>query len=331
MSLAERLKRRIAAEGPITVADYMWACLHDPEDGYYATRPGLGADFITAPLVSQMFGELLGVWAADVWVQMGGPERVRLVELGPGDGTMMTDVLRAARAAPGFFAAIEVVLMETSAPLRALQTRKHPAARWIRDVGELGADAPAIILANEFLDCLPIHQSVRTADGWRERRVGLAPNGAFAFTPEADGVVESSPAAMAFSGEVVGLIAAAGGAALFIDYAGDGLADTLQAVRRHKKEGALASPGEADLTVRVDFAAFLAAARGVPAFGPTRQRDFLKALGLEARAAALVRANPDQADKIGRQIERLTAPDQMGELFQVVCLASPGLQPPGFE
>ena len=330
MSLAERLKRRIVAEGPITIADYMQACLNDPEDGYYATRPALGADFITAPLVSQMFGELLGAWAAEVWAQMGAPTRVRLVELGPGDGTMMTDVLRAARAAPGFSEAFELVFVETSAPLRMLQAAKHPSARWIEEIGGLGSDAPLILLANEFLDCLPICQSVLTVDGLRERRIGLSPDGALAFTPDAGAVAESSPAVRAFGGEVAALIAAAAGAALFIDYAGDGEGDTLQAVRQHKKECALASPGEADLTVRVDFAAFLNAAHGVPAFGPVSQAAFLEALGLGARAAALVSANPGQADKIARQVERLTARDQMGELFQVVCLASPGLGPPGF-
>ena len=330
MSLDERLKRRIAEQGPITVADYMQACLHDPEDGYYATRPALGGDFITAPLISQMFGELLGAWAADVWTQMGAPARLRLVELGPGDGTMMTDMLRAARAAPGFCEALELNFVETSAPLRALQAEKHPSARWFDELRELGSDAPVIILANEFLDCLPVCQSVRTAAGWRERRVGLSPSGALAFTPDAGRVVESSPTAKAFAGEVAGLIGAAGGAALFIDYAGDGRGDTLQAVRRHTKECALTSPGEADLTVRVDLAAFLNAARDVQAFGPTSQADFLTVLGLLARAATLARANPDQADRIARQVERLTALDQMGELFQVVCLAAPGLQPSGF-
>jgi NADH dehydrogenase [ubiquinone] 1 alpha subcomplex assembly factor 7 len=330
VSLLERLKRRIEAEGPITVADYMQACLHDPEYGYYATRPALGADFITAPLVSQIFGVLLGAWAADVWTRMGSPPRVRLVELGPGDGTMMTDVLRAARAAPGFSEAIEVVLVETSAPLRALQAEKLPQARWINEIGELDSVAPLIVLANEFLDCLPIEQFVRTPEGRRARCIGLSEDGGLAFMPDGDAVSECSPAVKVFAGELAGQIEAAGGAALFVDYAGDGQGDTLQALRRHLKEDPLASPGEADLTARVDFGAFLKAARRVRSFGPTSQGAFLAALGLELRAAALSQARPERAETIARQAARLAAPHQMGELFQVVCLASPGVVPPGF-
>jgi len=346
--LRARVIARIAAEGPITVADYMQACLHDPAAGYYATRPGLGAagDFITAPHVSQMFGELLGAWAAEIWRQMGAPARVRLVELGPGDGTMMSDVLRAAHAAPGFVEAIELVLMETSAPLRAIQAGKLPTVRWIDSIDRLGGETPLIVLANEFLDCLPIRQAVKCADGWRERRVGVGSDGALAFvvgealswmgppvtTNEiSEGtILEFSWVLDTVARDISRTIAVAGGAALFIDYASDGFGDTLQALRGHRKETALASPGLADLTARVDLDHFCALCRDVDTFGPVGQGAFLQALGIEARAAALARANPSEAAKIGRQVARLTGSEQMGELFKVACIASPGLQPPGF-
>ena len=325
----------------MTVADYMEACLHDPADGYYATRPGLGeaGDFITAPHVSQMFGELLGAWAAEIWRRMGAPARVRLVELGPGDGTMMGDVLRAARAAPGFVEAIELVLLETSAPLRARQAERLKA-RWIAGLDEIGDDAPVIILANEFLDCLPIRQAVKCADGWRERRVGVGPRGALIFTPgeprdeialdaPPGSVLEWSPALRHFGAGIGDLIAGAGGAALFVDYGRDGPGDSLQALARHRREDPLLKPGFADLTAHVDFKALLAAAAPAATHGPVTQGAFLGALGIEARAAVLARANPDEAAKIGRQVARLTDPDQMGELFKVACVASPGLIPPG--
>ena len=352
MSLRERLIAGIAAGGPMSVADYMTACLHDPDAGYYAARPRLGAagDFITAPHVSQMFGELLGLWAVEVWERLGRPPRVRLVELGPGDGTMMTDMLRAARSSPGFLAAIEIWLVETSAPLTALQKTALDGAsvRWAEDLLEVPTDAPRIILANEFLDCLPIDQAVFTAEGWSERRVGVDADGGLAFrladakspgvgplgaVPGA--VVEWSDALAAFGQSVGEIIARATGAALFIDYGRDaaGYGDTLQALRDHQRESPLAHPGAADLTAHVDFPTFLRAARTAGAItAPIRgQGEFLRALGVDSRAAALATARPDKADLIGRQLARLTRPDQMGELFKVACVHSPGLAPPGFE
>ncbi|MDE2485926.1 MAG: SAM-dependent methyltransferase, partial [Alphaproteobacteria bacterium] len=158
MSLRDRLAAQISASGPITVAQYMTACLHDPQDGYYATRPALGeaGDFVTAPLISQMFGELIGVWAASVWALMGEPARVRLIEIGPGDGTLMVDLLRAARAAPGFLGAAEVWLVETSQPLRDIQRRRlGEAVRWAASLAEIPLGAPTVLIANELLDCLP--------------------------------------------------------------------------------------------------------------------------------------------------------------------------------
>ena len=338
--LRRRLSERIARDGPITVAAYMHACLHDPEDGYYAVRPALGeaGDFITAPHVSQMFGELLGVWAAEVWVRLGQPPRVRLVELGPGDGALMSDALRSARAQPGFLDAIEVVLVETSAPLRDRQSAALASFRpsWVRSLEDIDDDVPLIGLANEFLDCLPIRQAVRCADGWRERRIGEQGfEAGEAVDVSSDGptgaVFEWSPALVALGVAVGELVARASGAALFIDYgrSAPGLGDTLQALRGHAKESPLANPGQADLTAHVDFPAFLETA-GSP-WPILTQRTFLSGLGLAERAAALAHANPHEVEKIERQVCRLTSPDQMGELFKVACVASPGLTPPGFE
>lgn len=328
------------------VSDFMTACLHDPGDGYYATRPGLGAggDFITAPHISQMFGELLGLWAAQVWERLGPPRPARLVELGPGDGTMMADVLRAAtKAAPSFLCACEIWLVETSAPLAVLQKAAlaDQGAQWVESFAAVPIDAPLIVLANEFLDCLPIDQAVSTADGWAPRRVGIDGAGGLTFQlgastlPWLGTVRESSHALTAFGRTLGEAIARAGGAALLIDYGRDapGYGDTLQALRGHRKESPLAHPGEADLTAHVDFPAFLAAARAGGALtAPIRsQGDFLRALGAPTRAAALAKAWPAQADVIGRQLARLTAADQMGDLFKAACVHSPGLAPPGFE
>jgi NADH dehydrogenase [ubiquinone] 1 alpha subcomplex assembly factor 7 len=343
--LGSRLIARIHRDGPITVAQYMDACLHDREAGYYATRPGLGAegDFITAPHLSQMFGELLGLWAADVWIRLGRPARVRLVELGPGDGTLMSDALRAGWIAPGFLDAAEIVLVETSAPLRERQVAalNGHAPRWLSAIGDIDAGAPAIILGNEFLDCLPIRQAVRGADGWRERRIGIDGSGRLSFVagqpvdgPEApEGAVQEWSADLVATGSALGaLVAGASGAALLIDYGRckPGFGDTLQALRGHRKEDPLAHPGLADLTAHVDFPAFLAAAEaaGAQVWPAEFQGDFLRRLGIEGRASGLSRAHPDQAEKIGRQITRLTAPDQMGELFKVARIAAPGLELP---
>lgn len=212
MSLRERLAREIALTGPMTVADYVRRCLHDPEDGYYAVRPRLGpdGDFLTAPGVSQMFGELIGLWTVECWRRLGSPARVTLAEIGPGDGTLMADALRAARLAPDFMAAIRLVLVDPSAPLRAAQAaRLAPSAielTWVDDVTDLPDDAPLILVANEVLDCLPARQFVRTETGWAERRIGVDDAGelifgltaASGFTPppwpvEIGQTVETSP------------------------------------------------------------------------------------------------------------------------------------------
>jgi NADH dehydrogenase [ubiquinone] 1 alpha subcomplex assembly factor 7 len=349
MSLRERLERQIAGTGPITVAQYMTAALHDPEDGYYATRPSLGeaGDFVTAPLISQMFGELVGVWAAASWAMLGEPAKLRLVEMGPGDGTLMADLLRAARLAPEFLDAAEVWLVETSEPLRAIQRRRlGDNVRWASSLAEVPGGAPMILIANELLDCLPARQFVRTAVGWAEQLVGLDAGGRLAFTlnptpaagllPDAPegAVYEQSAAQAALGAELGQRLAQDGGAALLIDYgrSAPGFGDTLQALRRHLKLDPLAAPGEADLTVHADFPAVMAAARreGAEAALLT-QGQFLARMGIGLRAEALVAARPDKAPMIGRQLNRLVAADQMGELFKACCLHSPGWTPPAFE
>lgn len=353
MSLAERLAAQIRASGPMTVAEYMTACLHDPQDGYYAARPALGedGDFITAPLVSQMFGELVGLWAVETWTRLGAPPRVRLVEMGPGDGTLMSDMLRAARLSPAFLAAAELTLIEVSPPLRARQAAALAdaplAPGWAASVAELTPGPPVILVANELLDCLPARQFVRTPQGWAERMVGLdsADRLAFGLSPVTDAptvaaapaglIYERSPAQEALGAELGALIGRDGGAALLIDYGRDapGFGDTLQALKRHRKVDPLACPGEADLTVHADFPAVLSAARAAGAeIAPIlTQAHLLASLGIVGRAEALAAACPERADQVERQFERLTAPDQMGGLFKAACIHQRDLVPPGFE
>ena len=349
--LAERLIATIRASGPIAVADYMAACLGDPEHGYYANRPAFGAegDFITAPEVSQMFGELIGVWCIAAWEAMGAPDRFTLVELGPGRGTLMTDLLRAAHIRPNFRLAADIHLVETSPLLRDMQARALRTVRatpaWHDRLADVPDDAPLILIANEFFDALPVHQYVRTAEGWAERMVGLDPAGKLAFglmpigmprgLPDAhrhapvDAVWESSPAREAIAAEIGERIAARGGAALVIDYGykGPALGDTLQAVRNHAFDPPLAHPGEADITAHVDFAALAAAAGpGAKAKPLLTQGGFLRALGLTARAERLSAGkNETKQAEIAAAVARLSAPDAMGTLFKVLCLTAPDL------
>ena len=349
MSLRERLEALIAEAGPISVAQYMTACLHDPEGGYYATRPALGADgdFITAPLISQMFGELIGVWAAAAWQLMGGPPRLRLVELGPGEGALMNDLLRAARLADGFLEAADTWLVEVSPPLRdAQRERLGERVRWAETLDDVPGGAPLILIANELLDCLPARQFVRTAVGWAEQVVGLDAQGRLAFglaatpagalLPDApQGAVFEQSAAQTALGAALGRrVVADGGAALLIDYgrARPGFGDTLQAIRRHEKVDPLACPGEADLTVHADFPAVLDAARaeGAQAVVQT-QAMFLARMGIGARTEALLRARPDRSASLGRQLHRLVGADEMGELFKAAVIHSPDWTPPAFE
>jgi SAM-dependent MidA family methyltransferase len=347
MSLADRLAAEIAAAGPIDVAAFMTRCLHDPLDGYYATRPALGerGDFITAPLVSQMFGELIGLWLIETWRGLGAPAHCILAEAGPGDGTLMSDILRASRLVPAFRDAVDIWLIEASAPLMAAQAERlgDASPRWAASLDDLPTDAPLLLVANEFLDCLPARQFQRTASGWAEQVVGVDEAGrlAFGLRPAAAGledapigaVVERSPAQEAFAADLAGRLLRQGGAALLVDY-GPGApvcGDTLQALAGHCKVGVLESAGAADLTVHADFPAVLAAARTAGANAALlTQGEFLRRLGIEARAAALTKARPDRADTIVRQLERLTASEQMGALFKAAAIWS-APAPPAFE
>ena len=355
-TLKARLAREIALTGPMPVDAFVTRCLHDPEAGYYATRPALGAtgDFITAPMISQMFGELIGLWAVETWRRLGAPERLRLVEVGPGDGALMADALRAARVDPAFLEAVDLILIEPSAPLRQAQARMlaeadvHP--RWVADLGAVESDAPVLLVANEVLDCLPARQFVRDGGDWRERRVASDDAGDLGFVLSpitggfrrpafdvADGqTVEFSAAQEGFGRAVAELIAAATGAALLIDYGRDrpGPGDTLQALSRHAKVDPLADPGAADVTQWADFPTVLEAAlhAGADVTGCLPQGEFLRRLGIEARAAALSAARPEAAPVVVRQLERLTAPDKMGDLFKACAVFAPrSLAVPGFE
>lgn len=356
--LEEILARRIRATGPLTLAEFMAEALHHPGAGYYATRDPLGAagDFVTAPEVSQVFGELLGLWCADAWMAMGGPDPVLLAELGPGRGTLMADALRALKVTPAFGRALRLHLIETSPVLRAAQakTLADAAPTWHEGLDTL-PDGPLLLLANEFLDALPIRQFERRATGWHERRVGLAQDGAglaFALDPQPSAaagliprdvvgaplgsIAEARPAALGLGATLGARLARAPGYALFIDYghAPSAPGDTLQAVRGHRRHPVLEAPGSADLTAHVDFAAFAAAAgaAGARAYGPVTQRDLLEALGIHVREQRLLaRASPDQASAIRAGIRRLIDPAEMGTLFKVLALAHPALpQPVGF-
>ncbi len=349
-ALAGLMARRIAADGPITVADYMAECLLHPEHGYYTTRDPLGAagDFTTAPEISQIFGELLGLALAQAWLDQGRPAPLALAELGPGRGTLMADMLRATRGVPGFHAALRVQLVEASPALRARQAvalSGHDPS-WHDSVGAL-AQMPLFLVANEFFDALPVRQFVRAGDGWRERVIGLQ-GGALAFglaapapfaalegrlADTADGdLVERRAAADPVMAEIGARIGAHGGAALIVDYGGWGsLGDTLQAVRGHEQVDPLANPGAADLTAHVDFRA-LARAAGVPVAGPVDQGVLLERLGATARAQALARGlEGDALESHVAAHRRLTHPAEMGTLFKAIALHPPDTPlPPGF-
>jgi NADH dehydrogenase [ubiquinone] 1 alpha subcomplex assembly factor 7 len=351
--LEAELRRIIAIEGPILVDRYMRLCLAHPQHGYYMTRDPFGArgDFTTAPEISQMFGELIGAWVAIVWQQMGAPGLLRVIELGPGRGTLMADALRASRAAAGFHAALSVHLVETSPVLRAQQEARLAEAgvpvAWHAGVEDIPG-GPAIAIANEFVDALAISQFVKDRDGWHARMVGLKDE-RLAFVVSPDPVPGLTIAGTAPIGALVEIrqdepvaalarrIARDGGAALVIDYghAPSGFGDTLQAVRQHKFVDPLADPGEADLTAQVDFAALARTATrgGARVHGPVTQGDFLHRLGIAQRAARLRQnATSQQAADIAAALARLTAADQMGALFKVLAIAHRDLgMPPGFD
>ena len=318
----------------MSVARYMSLCLGHPEHGFYMRADPLGRDFTTAPEISQMFGEMIGAWVTTVARPLGA---TRLVELGPGRGTLMADAARVmARAG----LTPEIWLVETSPALRSEQATRVPGARWTARLEEV-PEGPAVFLANEFLDALPVHQFLRSADGWRERQIGLV-DGALAWglsapLPRRDTAPEGAweehaPSADAVVTEIARRLAAHPGAALLVDYgymATDRPAGpTLQAVQRGTKVDPLANPGESDLTWLVDFDRLARTLGGQL----TTQRAFLAALGIGQRATALARSVPEKADEIATALERLTAPAQMGTLFKVLGAASDGFGPlPGFQ
>ncbi len=354
-ALGEILKRRIMAEGPITIAAYMQECLLHPEHGYYTTRDPLGAagDFTTAPEISQMFGELIGLALAQAWLDQGAPPRFVLAEAGPGRGALMADILRATCAVPGFHAALSLHLIEASPRLRAQQRAALAAhgdigVKWLDHIADL-PQAPLFFVANEFFDALPVRQFLRAEGGWRERRVGVVGDALALGAGEAveipalahrlsdtrpGDVVEVCPQAAPVIHEITARIARHGGAALVIDYGGwHSLGDTLQAVRDHAPVDVLACPGEADLTAHVDFEALAEArAAGTAHTRLTPQGIWLERLGITERARRLA------ARLAGAALEnhisahrRLTHPEEMGTLFKVLAFHPAGAPaPPGF-
>ena len=355
--LALDLKTRIRRDGPLSVRDYMAACLYDPQHGYYRTQPAIGqaGDFVTAPEISQIFGELIGLWCAVVWRQMGAPAAVDLVELGPGRGTLMRDALRATRGVPGFGAAVRVSLVESSDTLTVLQRATLADARvpsaWRTTLDDIARDSttPAILIANEVLDCEPRDQFVRRRDGWSLRMIGLDAADQLAFQatdtptpmPDLDAIYPDArdgdiaePSRFDLVHQAIAMRPTL--AALMIDYGhtAPGLGDTLQAVRRHQPEHPLASPGEADLTMQVDFSALARDVGHIPGVrmdGPVPQAEFLGSLGAVERASRLMAANPARAAMLEAGVARLLSPGGMGTRFQAVGIRAARLPPlPGF-
>ena len=353
--LAARFARHIRAQGPMTVAAFMAVALHDKEAGYYARRQPLGAagDFVTAPEVSQIFGEMLGLCCADFWRGMGCPDPIILAELGPGRGTLMSDLLRAAAVVPGFREAVRLVLVEASPILREEQRQRLAAfdPLWVSRFDEV-PEGPLLLVANEFLDALPIRQLVRGRTEWAERLVAVDGGDGLVFVdgPESPAVtllipperrdappgaiVEICPAAAALAEALGERLGRQPGAAWFVDYGYDHgpPGATLAAVGRHRTAGVLDRPGTADLSAHVDFTAFAAAARaaGSDIYGPATQRQFLLSLGAAERYAALrQRASPEQHATLESGYNRLIDPAEMGTLFKAMAMTSPGLPAPG--
>jgi NADH dehydrogenase [ubiquinone] 1 alpha subcomplex assembly factor 7 len=354
-TIGEKIARRIRAEGPLSLAAYMAMALHDPVDGYYARHQPIGTDgdFVTAPEISQIFGELIGLWCAETWRRLGQPDPVILAELGPGRGVLMSDLLRAAATVPEFRRAVRLHLVETSAVLRAEQQQRlgQFGPVWVPGVADL-PDGPTLVVANEFLDALPLRQFVRGAVHWSERLVALDDENRFVFVegPESPAasllvppgqrdsaalgaVVEVCPAALTLASALGARVAQHAGAALFIDYGYFPIAPgpTLGGFQRHQPVSIFDAPGTADLSAHVDFAAFAEAgcAAGAEIHGPVTQGRFLTELGVGLRLAALrARATPSQRQTLDSGVSRLLDPVEMGTLFKVIALISPGLPPP---
>jgi SAM-dependent MidA family methyltransferase len=343
-ALGQRIAELIATNGPISVAQYMTFCQFDPQGGSYAARQTIGRDFITSPEISQTFGEMLGLWVAQTWHDQGRPENPRLVELGPGRGTLMADAIRAiTAAAPQFLIDAEVVLIEASPALRTLQQDKLKTAmadfEWKDRFDDELADRPLFLIANEFFDCLPLKQFVKTERGWCERMIGLKDGElSFVLAPEPGinppdgsdsapigGVYEVAPAATVLASEIAKIIETKGGAALLIDYgySEPGFGETLQAIADGEFAEPLKDPGESDISAHVDFEALRRTTEeaGAAAFGPITQCNFLADLGIGERGERLIMANPLEAKGIATAIDRLVNPQAMGALFKVLGIA----------
>ena len=349
MRLKGRIAALIEAQGPMSIAQFMTIALLDQQDGYYATRDPIGADFITAPEVSQMFGEMVGLWLLQAWADQGCPKNPRLVELGPGRGTLMADILRATAVAPEFLADLEVVMIEASPVLQQIQAEKLRGSgadiSWVAQFDDSLSDRPLFLVANEFFDALPVRQYVKTERGWCERMVTLGVGGdlAFALAPVPaprpmipqdregapdGGVYETSPASTALCETIAHIVSMKGGAALIIDYgygAVTGFGETLQAVGGHRFADVLADPGEDDLSAHVDFAALAQAGTrgGASVLGPITQGAFLAGIGIAERAEQLMKAHPAEATDLLKATERLIGGEQMGILFKVLAFAPP--------
>lgn len=337
--LTDLLKAQIRATGPLTVPEFMTLALQHPEHGYYTRQEAIGAsaDFVTAPEISQVFGELIGLWLVQRWIDLGQPGRFLLVELGPGKGTLMADALRAASAMPTFLPAMELVLVETNETLRAAQAEKLAAytPRWLDSFGALEADAPLLVVGNEFLDVLPSAQFAVAKGAWFERLVSIdAESGALSFVlgqpktpvlpllpePVEGRFHEIMPSLPGFLKDLSSALKAQTGAALFIDYAHeeDASAWSLQAVQAHEKVDPLEAVGEADLTTLVDFRAASRFAKevGLSVPDPVSQRDFLLVLGAWQRFEMLAESAPDDAADLLQALQRLVGKAQMGTRFK---------------
>ena len=345
-ALPERLARAITLGGPMPVAHYMAAA----NAHYYATRDPLGTagDFTTAPEISQMFGEMVGLWLADTWLR-SGQVKPHYVELGPGRGTLAADALRSMAK---FGLEPDVHLVETSPVLRKMQEKRLPGATWHDDVSTLPQDGPLLVVANEFFDALPIHQLVKGADGWHERLVAcqdtlflpiagkLVPQ---EIIPEAlhsapqGSIIETSPASVAITRSLADQIVAQGGVMIIIDYgydSGPSLGETLQAVSKHAYANPFEEPGERDLTAHVDFETLGAMAEmcGARVHGPVGQGDWLRGIGIVERAATLKSSAPDRAADMDAAVDRLTSDGQMGRLFRAMAVSAPHWpKPEGFD
>ena len=352
--LEVEIRSRIVSEGPLSIADYMTLCLTHPEHGYYTTGHPVGGrvssersggDFITAPEVNQMFGEMIGVWCMEVWQALGEPNPFSLVELGPGRGTLMRDLLRVAEALPGFLPAADIHLVEISPTMAEQQSLLLSQAqiKWVSDITAL-PDQPTIIIGNEFLDALPFRQWVKAGDRWHERAIGIVDE-KLAFTTrtamldtaslppdhalQADGTIfETAPAREAIIAQIADLLTEHAGATLFIDYGHlePGFGDTLQALKDHTFANPLTAPGKADLTSHIDFAALASVARDAGCLIPRMitQGEFLLALGLLERAGNLGSSRDAAVRKqLQEAVERLAGPDQMGGLFKVMAFCAP--------